>query len=185
MAQIIEVKKGTNVKKIKIIRTYLDSSGKAVYLHADGRYALKDGTPLKSAADLDIIGNPVHREAALRWWKFNGEAESEAYYQTQTQKERDLVGDFQTESLMSESELDVITYVRRDSTKKKTAVSAPHTWMEWFDRRPDWWGQADSIRFKDYEYTMVTPEDLASLEQNTDTENTVTDLTQPGAQAPM
>lgn len=167
MAQILQIKTPEGVKSVHIIRAFHDAGGKKVYLHANGRYAYKDGKPLLAASDLDIIGNVEQREAALRWWKYTGEAESKAYYDAVKQRERERIGDFHSGTVLAESDLDGITYVRRPALKKKTAVSAPHTWREWFEHRPDWWGQAEIVQFRDFIYELIRPEDLVNLEEET------------------
>lgn len=155
MAQTLYVKNPDGGQRaVKIIRSWGTSGGTSVYLHADGRYAYKDGTPLKSENELDILPL-VQREAAMAWWKRAGEAESSAYYEGRLQRAREAAGDFQTE-IKNTDELDAVLYTRRKSDGKKTAATtAPRTWMEWFKTRPDWWGQARSIAFLDYAYTMI------------------------------
>jgi hypothetical protein len=52
--------------------------------------------------------------------------------------------------------VDAILYTRRGNGKKKgAAISAPKSWMEWFEKRPDWWGQAKRIEFMDYIYEIA------------------------------
>jgi hypothetical protein len=154
MPQTLYVKnKDGGQRSVQIVRSWLTSGGTSVYLHANGRYAYKDGTPLKSANELDIL-TQVQREAALAWWKRAGEAESVAYYEGRLQKAREDAGDFQ-QDIKNTDELDTILYVRRKTGAKKTATTAPRTWMEWFKARPDWWGQARTIAFMDYAYEMV------------------------------
>jgi len=155
MAQTLYVKNHDGGQRaVQIIRSWGTSGGTSVYLHANGRYAYKDGTPLKSANELDILPL-VQREAAMAWWKRAGEAESVAYYDGQVQQAREAAGDFQQE-IKNTDELDAVLYIRRKTGAKKTvAATAPHTWMEWFKSRPDWWGQAHTIAFMDYAYEMV------------------------------
>jgi hypothetical protein len=157
MAQTLYVKNPDGGQRaVKIVRSWGTSGGTSVYLHTNGRYAYKDGTPLKSANELDILPF-VQREAAIAWWKRVGEAESVAYYEGKLQQARDTAGDFQAE-IKNTDELDAVNYIRRKTGAKKTAAAtAPHTWMEWFPVRPDWWGQARMIAFMDYAYEMVVP----------------------------
>lgn len=156
MAQTLYVKNPDGGQRaVQIVRSWGTSGGTSVYLHANGRYAYKDGTPLKSASELDILPF-VQREAAIAWWKRIGEAESVAYYAGKLQQARDAAGDFQT-TVKNTDELDAVNYIRRKTGTKKTAATAPHTWMEWFKSRPDWWGQARTIAFMDYAYEMVAP----------------------------
>lgn len=155
MAQTLYVKNPDGGQRaVKIVRSWGVSGGTSVYLHANGRYAYKDETPLKSVNELDILPL-VQREAAIAWWKRVGESESVAYYDGKLQQAREAAGDFQTE-IKNTDELDAVNYIRRKTGAKKTAAAtAPHTWMEWFSTRPDWWGQARTIAFMDYAYEMV------------------------------
>jgi len=139
---------------VQIIRSWGTSGGTSVYLHSNGRYAYKDGTPLKSENEFDILPL-VQREAAIAWWNRAGKNESAAYYEGRLQKAREAAGDFRQE-VKNTDELEAVLYIRRKSGAKKTvAATAPHTWMEWFKTRPDWWGQAHTIAFLDYAYEMV------------------------------
>lgn len=162
MAQTLYVKApGGGQKEVKIIRSWGTSGGNSVYLHQNGSYAYKDETPLRSASELDILPL-VQRERAVAWWNRTGKAESAAHYDGELQKARDAAGDFQTE-MPNAAELDAVTYTRRKFGGKKTsATTAPHTWMEWFANRPDWWGQARAIAFVDYAYEMVVAEEAPS-----------------------
>ncbi len=156
MAQILYVKQADRtVKTVKVLRCWIDINGQEVYLHADGRYARKDGQPLKGTPDFNVIGDVLQREQALRWWKRTGEEESRAYYQAIDEKRREEAGDFRVID-SDQTVVDAILYTRRGSGKKKgTAVSAAKSWMEWFEKRPDWWGQAKRIEFMDYIYEIA------------------------------
>lgn len=154
MSQTLYVKTpGGGQKPVQILRTWLDASGKSVYLHANGRYAYKDGAPLKSSAELDLISDRGQRTLAKAWWERFGGKESAEYYAALDAKQLEAAGDFQ-ESAVDISDLDAILYVRRPTGKKKGAITSPHAWMEWFTKRPDWWGQAKKIDFPDYAYEM-------------------------------
>jgi hypothetical protein len=150
MAQTLYVKmKDGGQRPVKIIRSWLSNGGAWVYLHVGGRYAYKDGTPLRAAAELDALP-PAQRAAALAWWRRTGEKESSDFYANQEAAAAALAGDFQS-ALPDSSELDAVLYTRRPK-KRGSAVSAPHAWPDWFDARPDWWGQADVIGFPDFIY---------------------------------
>jgi len=156
MAQVLYVKQADRtVKTVKVLRCWIDINGQEVYLHADGRYARKDGQPLKAVSDFNVIVDPVQRDQAIRWWKRSGEEESAAYYRAIEEKRREEAGDFRIlES--DKTVVDAVLYTRRGSGKKKgTAVSAAKSWMEWFEKRPDWWGQAKRIEFMDYIYEIA------------------------------
>lgn len=141
-------------RDVKIIRAWLDASGKSVYLHASGRYAYKDGSPLKSASELSIIGDTAQRAQAQAWWTRAGEQESKKYYADLEARQVEAAGDFR-ETPADMSELDAVLYVRKRAQKGSTMFTAPHAWMEWFDKRPDWWGQAKQIDFPDFTYRMA------------------------------
>lgn len=147
-----------SLKTVVILRAWVDASGRQVFLHANGRYGYKDGSPLKSRAEIDIIGDPRQREQAAAWWDRCGAEESRQYYEALQRAIRDLAGDFRAE-LPDDTDLDAVLYARRPTGKKKGAISAPHTWMEWFPKRPDWWGQAQRVEFLDYAYEMSVRED--------------------------
>ena len=161
MAQILYVKnKDGQVGTVRVLRAWIDINGQEVFLHADGRYARKDGQPLRNAADFNVIADAIQREQALRWWKRTGEAESAAYFKGIEEKRRDEAGDFRIVD-SDQTVVDAILYTRRGNGKKKgAAISAPKSWMEWFEKRPDWWGQARKIEFMDYVYEIS--EDTAS-----------------------
>lgn len=156
MAQILFVKgKDGQTKTVKVLRAWIDINGQEVYLHADGRYARKDEQPLKGPADFNVIADSVQRDQALRWWKRSGEAESLAYYLQIDEKRREEAGDFRIAE-NDRTTLDAVLYTRRGAGKKKgAAVSAARSWMEWFEKRPDWWGQAKRIEFMDYVYDLT------------------------------
>lgn len=155
MSQTLYVKiPGGGQKPVQILRTWLDASGKSVYLHANGRYAYKDGAPLKAPDELDLISDRGQRTLAKAWWERFGLKESTQYYAALEEKQLEAAGDFQ-EGSMDTSDLDAILYIRRPTGKKKGAITSPHAWMEWFTKRPDWWGQAKKIDFADYAYEMA------------------------------
>lgn len=159
MAQILFVKQkdGTS-KTVKVLRAWIDINGQEVYLHANGRYARKDEQPLKSVSDFNVIADRIQREGALRWWERSGKAESEAHYAAIEEKHREEAGDFRIAE-NDRTTLDAVLYTRRGAGKKKgAAVSAARSWMEWFDKRPDWWGQAQRIEFMDFIYELADDE---------------------------
>jgi len=152
MAQTLLVKMpGGTIKKVRIIRSFGDIGGKQVYYHTDGRYAWKDGSPLKSASDLDIVPQGIHHDHAMSWWTSAGEEEARRFYASKAAAAAAAVGDFR-EDVPDSSTLDAVLYTRRGTDKKNSALSAPRSWPEWFAKRPDWWGQAEKISFPDYTY---------------------------------
>jgi hypothetical protein len=165
MPQQLTIKaKDGSLKNIQVLRCWQDISGKQVFLHLNGSYAYKDLTPLRSAGEFDIIADPRQKAQALAWWKRAGEAQSKAYYNEQETAALDQTGDFQPEPARAGTEMDAVLYFRRPIGRRKGAVSAPKSWMEWFGTRPDWWGQARSVDFADYRYEMIEPPAGASNE---------------------
>ena len=184
MAQTLYVKiPGGGQKQVHILRTWLDASGKSVYLHTDGRYAYKDAAPLKNRGELDMIGDRGQRTLAHAWWDRFGEKESLAYYAAIEAKQLEAAGDFR-ELAPDLSELDAILYIRRPVGKKKGAVTAPHAWMEWFGKRPDWWGQAQKIAFMDYAYEVAEIEAAPAAAAETPPALGVDPVDGPGVPAP-
>lgn len=157
----VKLKDGTT-KTVYVHRSFQDIAGRHVYLHHNGVYGNKDGTPIRSASELEIL--PLdHRRLALAWWKRTGEALAAEYYGQKEEEAARNAGDFQEKLAEQEvnTRLDSVLYTRRavSGGKARGAVSAPRPWMEFgFTRRPDWWGQAKSIAFPDYGYTMLDPE---------------------------
>lgn len=166
MSQTLYIKLPSGgTKPVQILRTWLSASGQSVYLHANGRYAYKNGAPLQSVDELDLISDRGQRTMAKAWWERFGQKESAAYYAAIEEKQLEAAGDF-NESTVDTSDLDAILYIRRPTGRKKGAITKPHAWMEWFTKRPDWWGQAKKIDFADYIYEMtdvLAEEPAASL----------------------
>jgi hypothetical protein len=48
-------------RAVTIIRIFKESSGREVYHHSNGRYAYKDGSPLKNGNELAVIGDRTQR----------------------------------------------------------------------------------------------------------------------------
>jgi hypothetical protein len=160
--QTLFVKTATGeMKEVTVHRSWQEAGGTAVYLHANGRYAYKDGTPLKKREELDILPG-AQRKMAQLWWDRIGGQESKAFYKSIETQAEAVAGDFQ-DNLLTTTELDSALYVRRSA--KGGAVSAPHAWMEWFTKRPDWWGQAKVIGFADYIYEMAVIEEKPEAEK--------------------
>lgn len=150
--QTLFVKQGNEMKTIHVLRSWQDISGRQIFLHHNGVYGYKDGTPVRSATEFDIM--PIeHRQQAMAWWKRGGQKLATDYYTAQEKKLEEKAGDFQTMMGEGNTALDAVLYTRR--AKKGGAVTAPRSWMEWFEKRPDWWGQANQIQFNDYTYTMI------------------------------
>lgn len=149
---------------VKVLRSWQDGSGRQVYLHTNGVYGYKDGSPVRSKSELEAIGSSVAREMAYQWWEATGKDLSAQYYREIEEKERARQADFYEPGYGdSQTELDQVMYKLREKGKK--TWGQPFSWMEKFSSRPDWWGQAESIVLKGVEYKKV---DLAAAETTGD-----------------
>lgn len=158
--QALNVKTAQGIVQVIVHRSWRDASGAEIFLHANGRYAYRDGSPLRSRDELSII-DPSHRPAALKWWDRTGARESLQFYAARQAQAEARAGDFQ-DSLASSTLLDATLYTRRAVNKQGKpvgAVTRPSAWMEWFPQRPDWWGQARSVQFAEFRYDQVVEED--------------------------
>ncbi len=168
-------------KKVQVIRSWQESDGRQLYLHLNGVYGYKDGSPIRSEAELDIIASPVQRKAAQRWWDLAGKKMSAEHYAVLEEKERELY-ESQIPAIEGDvSDLDAIMYIRRPiRNRSRAAYSEPHTWLGWFQSRPDWWGHANVIELGEHRYEIVpldeTPEtDDESPDEDATTEDATTE----------
>ncbi|MFZ5773072.1 MAG: hypothetical protein ACOY4W_16755 [Thermodesulfobacteriota bacterium] len=156
--QILKVKKpGTKTAlTVKVLRSWANSRGGTIYLHHNGVYGYKDGSPVLSEQELaDNIHAPVQKKLALRWWKSVGRRLSEDFYAAREQMEISSSSDFQQLDDGANSALDMALY-RRRGVKPGAAVSGPKSWMELgFPSRPDWWGQARLIEVGIWIYELL------------------------------
>lgn len=158
--QILQVKTkgadGIEVKKnVRIVRTWGDISGHAVYLHSDGTYGFKDGAPVTSFEDIKkVIHDPIQLKVAKNWWDRVGEKQSQAYYDALEKRRMRLAGDFSEVGAEDASDKDMILYRRIPAdAEDPDDFKTPNTWMEMgFSKRPDWWGQAQVVQFDDFVY---------------------------------
>ena len=151
-----KAKGGEPAKEVQVLRSWVQSGGASVYLfHGTGIYGYVDGSPVKSEADLDIIDNPIQRAVAKRWWSGRGKEISEKFYAAKTDEERKRAGDFQDAALVPDTELDYVMYESRPAGSKNKPWGPAFSWVDRFPSRPDWWGQAQQIAFKDMEYRMA------------------------------
>jgi len=157
--QKIQVKKPDGTAEARIVhRCYQDITGKQIFLHADGSYAYKDGSPVQDAAEFNLLPE-AHRQIALAWWKRVGEKKSQAYYSQLAERNQKRAGDFQEKLAAQENNtlLDSVLYGRKALVAggKYGAIATPKSWMEHgFSHRPDWWGQAKIISFANCQYVM-------------------------------
>jgi len=145
---------------VKVLRSWHDGSGRSIYLHADGIYGYKDGAPVRNKAEFDVIGSKIHRELAHRWWDATGKELSRKFYEQKESEERARLDDFVINDRQAATELDSVLYRVRPKAKKgekKADWGAPFAWMEKFDSRPDWWGQAEKIEMRGFEYEKADP----------------------------
>lgn len=146
------------LKAVQVLRSWQESDGRQIYLHTNGVYGYKDGSPVKDEKELDIIGAPVQRKMALSWWNRVGKDMSAGHYDRETKE----IEKRQMEGLPialdgGESSLDAVTYVRRPlKDKRKSAFGEPAPWTEYgFQQRPDWWGLASGIDLGAWRYEIV------------------------------
>jgi len=161
MPQTLYIKQVINGREIRksvtVQRVFLVDGGPALFLHKNGVYGYKDGSPVRTETELDQIGNLTQRNLAKRWWRDTGQKLSEEYYARLAAEEaKALEAEIADPSALA-AEGDYLLYRRREVDKKDSQWSVPFTWMELgFDRRPDWWGVAPFIRLNNgYEYELV------------------------------
>jgi len=152
------------MKEVIVIRSWQESNGTQIYLHADGTYGYKDASPIMGVKELDIIGDKMQRKAAIAWWDRVGQRLSQEFYQKQ---EEIIEARLKTEISVVEgdaSNLDSAQYIRRPiNDRSKNAWSDPSTWFEWFEKRPEWWGYAPLIEIGNHRYKMIDLTEEASL----------------------
>lgn len=141
-----------DILEVLVSRSWATASGATLFLHASGVYGYLDTAPVRTEEELYIIENKAQRAAALKWWQFYGKALSEKYYSEVEAREQAAQGDFQNDGAIPVTELDCVLY---QSRTKGGTWALPFSWMSKFPARPDWWGQADSIAFKDVEYRVA------------------------------
>lgn len=157
------------LREVTILRTFCHASGAMVFQHTNGVYGYKDGAPVRTREELEIISHPLHRKAALLWWERRGQKMSEEYQAAQQERERARIGDFQAADKVDNTELDGKLYYRQALADSEDApLEGPFTWMELFPNRPDWWGQASAIQFLDYQYMLEDTMPLGAVPDPSD-----------------
>jgi len=155
MTQILHLKtdKSTGAQRqATVIRSWQDARGEQIYLHANGVYGYKDGSPVQSDNEFGLIGDPLQKKMALRWWNQAGKEMSETFY---AKKQEELEARQEKEVPVVDgdsSALDAALYRRR---KGKAAFGNACTWPEWFAVRPEWWGHAGLIEINGYRYEQI------------------------------
>ncbi|MBU2549028.1 MAG: hypothetical protein KKB20_11480 [Proteobacteria bacterium] len=172
MPQKLNVKvRGPNgesiTREVVVIRIWQESSGRQIFLHANGVYGYKDGSPVQRVDELSIISDSIQRKAALAWWERKGRNLSAEHYA----RVREEIEALQRLGLPEPedgdvSALDTVLYRRRlVKDRRKAAFSEPSTWFEWFDHRPDWWGFASVIEIGEMRYELVGDEEVEAGEE--------------------
>jgi len=164
-------------KEIHVIRSWSTDNGKQVFLHADGSYGNKDGSPVKDRSELEdseLIGDDHQRKRALAWWDRFGQKKSEEFYA----RKDDMLEKMAEATPFTEkiSEQDSMLYKRRAIKDRRTvAFSEPSTWFTWFKEKPPWWGSLQIAQDEKWYYKKVdlTEEEAITDEKETDQEDTV------------
>ena len=149
-------------KIVRVVRSWQDVNGKQVYLHANGVYGYKDGTPVISTNEFNIITDKTQHKNAQAWWKRVGRKMSEEHYEKQAKEIERRNRDGIPQVVEGDSsDLDSVSYIRRPvGDRRRAAFSDPLTWFELgFPERPGWWGAAQIIEISGYRY------ELSSIEQ--------------------
>jgi hypothetical protein len=154
--EIAEANGQRTQQEVHVIRSWQQADGSHIFLFANGSYCFRNGAPVRSLADLAVITSPVQHRAAEAWWIRSGEALSKSYYAAVEERERRIAGDFQVDGgAMSDSDLDAVLYLRTSAFEPSAQREGPFSWMDLFQKRPDWWGQANVITFEDWTYQRL------------------------------
>lgn len=158
-------------KKIAVIRSWSDSSGKAIYLHANGVYGYKDGSPIRTMQELDIIGTQsLHRNIAISWWERRGKKMSEDYWAAKEESEKkrllEATPDFATVGI---DVRDQALYSRRPAAKRANNLFGDpmHWWEFGFTSRPPWWGLLTKAEDANWYYRLTNPETVGLTKAET------------------
>jgi len=149
------------LRAVHIIRSWQESDGNQIYLHHNGIYGYKDGSPVKDKEEFEIISDANQKKLAEAWWDRTGKQISEKYY-ADRRKAQEARQDGLEAVMGSVSDLDAAQYIRRLLTdRKKDAWSEPMSWFECSpDGRPDWWGKASIIEIGNYRYKKLEAESV-------------------------
>lgn len=172
MPQILYVnerdpKTGKNTQReISVRRSWSRAEGQQIFLLVNGVYAYKSGEPVVSDTEFDLIGDPVQRKLSQAWWDRIGRAMSEKYYaEKQAAIEAANLSGMPALAESGSNELDAVLYIRRPvKNRSRSAFSAPATWYDWFDVRPDWWGHAGVIELGEWRYESSDGEHVGEKE---------------------
>lgn len=166
--------KDKNGKKIKVptevLRSWIDSSGKSIFLLSSGLYCTKNGEIVSSLENLDILkaeevigehpsGKPKMRfvesaqyTQAKRWWETVGKAKSEEFYKLKNQHLQALQQEGVPELEEGATVYDVMYSRQPSGSRGRAGLVGPEMFGEWFTDIPPWWGHADMIDIGGYRY---------------------------------
>lgn len=152
--QILHVTKrkpdgGASAATVRIIRAFSANAGATVYLHHDGTYGYKDGSPVRSRAELDIIPAGPQRDAAHAWWDHIGEAAAAEYAQRRLAAEKRRL-EQSLPAAVPDSARDTVMYHRFRAVDDDKGP--PRAWMAYAEHRPEWWGAAELIQIGGWIY---------------------------------
>jgi hypothetical protein len=148
-------------KKIFVVRSWSDSSGAAIYLHGNGIYGYKDGSPIRKPEEFNIIGNDLQRDQALGWWERKGKKFSEEYWSKKKEAERTALLSSSPDAVnVGMNTLDAALYARRPAAKRANSLfSEPMHWWEFgWTLRPPWWGYLVKAEDANWYYRLANPE---------------------------
>jgi len=149
-------------KESHIIAFWTDVAKGAIYLHENGVYGYKDGSPVRAKEELEtIISQPVQRKYALLWWDKVGSKLSKTFYDKKSEEEERRISQaLHVQGLGEAVQLDLVQYQRRPTKDRSSAAYGdPTSWTEWFTSRPDWWGLAKTIQIGDWYFRRCDPDE--------------------------
>jgi len=154
---------------VHVVRSWQDASGRQLYLHANGIYGYKDGSPVKNETEFDLIHDAFQRDRAMRWWKNHGKGVSEEFYAGKARDLAELQKDIIVPGAGDNSDLDAVLYRRRlIKDRRRVAFSPPTTWFELFSQRPEWWGVAGIIELGEFRFERAEHGDEPIDEEETE-----------------
>lgn len=157
---------------VTVVRSWSDVSGANIFLHSNGIYGYKDGAPVRADAEFAIIGDPIQRRQAEKWWSLVGREMSAKYYNERSNEieSRNLRGLPALDA--GALDLDSVLYRRRPiADRRRVAYGDPSLWPVFFaSGRPDWWGHAGVIEIDGYRYERVEIDEEEDAEDPPDDE---------------
>lgn len=173
--QVLELKNQKNPKgkprQVRVVRSWMDANGQSLFLHSNGLYGYKDGSPVKTERELrDLIQDPMQLKYALNWWELRGREYSARYY---AKYEEALEQSYNTRLSTPHGDhggLDMCQYqVRPSKDRREQAFGDPKTWSELgYEQRPEWWGMARTMDTGELYYRRVELPEEAELDPEAD-----------------